>query len=600
MTDAGTASPHGGGSVAERSPTEVLASRPAIRVNQVGYLSGEPVRATAITHEHGPLDVVVRDSAGAVVAHGASRPWPVRPEPSSGLAVHILELDPPELHGDSLVIEAGALRSHPFRIGHDLYRGLARDALRVFRLLRSGTPVPEAVLAGYARPAGHAGLPPNRGDTAVPTWGGPDAARLYPGWRCEGTFDVSGGWYDAGDYGKYVTSGAIAAWQLLSTLDLLGATDTYLADTVRDECRWQLDWLLRMQVPDGFPLAGMAFHRVHGTCWSPLPGWAHEDPTPRVLHRPSTPATLHLAATAAHGARHFAAVDPGYAARLLSAARTAYTAASEHPQLPAPDDHARFGGGPYPDDDPSDDAYWAAAELWLTTGEQQYLSHLQRSEHHHADVFHDDGFDFDRVAVPARLDLALHGPQLPDTERIRADARAWADQLLHLQQQQPWGQPYAPAAGWEWGSNGRLLNNLVVLAAVHLLTGEAVYRDGVIRGLDHVLGRNALGQSYVTGYGTDFSHHQRTRQFGHDLDPTFPPPPPGALAGGPNSRPHADFPYDPRLLGLPPQLCYLDEPTSEVTNDICIRWNAPLVYAASCAQLRHEDLPAGDPPRQPG
>jgi endoglucanase len=53
------------------------------------------------------------------------------------------------------------------------------------------------------------------------------------------------------------------------------------------------------------------------------------------------------------------------------------------------------------------------------------------------------------------------------------------------------------------------------------------------------------------------------------------------LAGGANSKPHPDFPYDPRLIGLPPQCCYLDEPTSEVTNDICIRWNAPLVYIAT-------------------
>lgn len=36
-----------------------------------------------------------------------------------------------------------------------------------------------------------------------------------------------------------------------------------------------------------------------------------------------------------------------------------------------------------------------------------------------------------------------------------------------------------------------------------------------------------------------------------------------------------------RLVGLPPQCCYLDEPTSEVTNDVCVRWNAPLVRVAS-------------------
>lgn len=75
--------------------------------------------------------------------------------------------------------------------------------------------------AGYARPAGHVGRPPNRGDTAIAAWTGPDSDRLYPGWQGPGTFDVSGGWYDTGDYGKCVTSGSIAVWQLLCNLDLL-------------------------------------------------------------------------------------------------------------------------------------------------------------------------------------------------------------------------------------------------------------------------------------------------------------------------------------------------------------------------------------------
>jgi endoglucanase len=98
--------------------------------------------------------------------------------------------------------------------------------------------------------------------------------------------------------------------------------------------------------------------------------------------------------------------------------------------------------------------------------------------------------------------------------------------------------------------------------------------------MDYLFGRNALGQSHVTGHGTDTSRHLRTRQFAHDLEPAFPPPPSGALAGGANSREHPGFPTDPRLAWLPPQCCYLDEPTSETTNDVCIRWNAPLAYVA--------------------
>lgn len=179
------------------------------------------------------------------------------------------------------------------------------------------------------------------------------------------------------------------------------------------------------------------------------------------------------------------------------------------------------------------------------------------------------------------MDLALHGSNLSDRDAIRRSVIDAADGLLTLQSAQAWGQPYAPAEGWDWGSNGRILNNLVVLVVASLLTGDRMYGNGVATGVDYLLGRNALGQSFITGYGTDDTRHQRTRQFGHDLDPDFPPPPPGALAGGANSRPHPDFPYDDRLTGLAAQLCYLDEPTSEVTNDICIRWQAPLVYVST-------------------
>ena len=560
----------------------VLSARPRLRINQVGYLAGRPMRATLVSDELTPVPFTVRDQQDTAVFSGWSVPWPDRPEPSSGLSVHLLDFTVAGLGSGDLRLEAGGHRSHRFSIGTDGYRRLARDALGVFRLLRSGAPLTDDVPVGYARPAGHAGHPPNRGDTAVAAWAGPDAERLYPGWRCPGTFDVSGGWYDAGDYGKYVTSGAIAVWQLLSTFDLLrtrqhGAPE--FAASIRNECRWQLDWLLRMQVPAGTPLAGMAFHRVHGTEWSPIPGWAHEDPTERVLHRPSTPATLQLAAAAAHGSRYFTATDPTYSARLLAAARTAYSSAGRHPLLAAPDDHASHGGGPYDDDDPADDHYWAAAELWLTTGERAYLDDVLASPLHTADVFAPAGSE--HVAAPARLDLALHGSTLPGHPDVRDSVLHAADGLLALQAAQAWGQPYAPTAGWDWGSNGRILNNLAVLAVAHQLTDERDYADGVATGTDYLLGRNALGQCYVTGYGTDDTRHQRTRQFGHDLDPAMPQTPPGALAGGPNSRPSPDFPYDDRLVGLPPQQCYLDEPTSEVTNDICIRWNAPLVYVST-------------------
>jgi endoglucanase len=544
-------------------------TRPAVRVNQLGYLPAGPKRAVWVSDAREPSRFVVRDRGGAVVIDGWTQPWPVRPEPTSGMAVHVIDVSDLRERGAGFVVEVDGARGHPFAVDDALYRPLVRDALGFFYLQRCGTAIDEARAPGYGRPAGHLG------DAGLAAWTGPDAERLYPGWSCPGRFDVSGGWYDAGDHGKYVTSGAMPVWQLLATVELLRRRGGGLEARALliEECRWQLDWLLRMQVPAGVAHAGLAFHRVHGTDWAPLPCWPHEDPTTRVLHRPSTAAALHLAAAAAHGARVLVSDRP-YAARLLEAAKTAYRAAQVEPALLAPDDHGAFGGGPYAHDDLADDWAWAAVELWLATHDPSYGEAARGAVR--PDAFDVDGFDWNRMAIPAAIDLALHGHE----EAVERVVEA-ADRLAALQDRQPWGQPYAPPSGWDWGSNGRILNNLVVLAVAHELTGRRDLHAAAARGMDYLLGCNALGQSYVTGYGTDCSHRQRARHFAHALDPSFPPPPRGALAGGPTSKDHPGFPSDQRIAGLPPQRCYLDDPTSETTNDVCIRWNAPLVFMAA-------------------
>jgi len=578
-------------------------ARPLVRVNQVGYLPDGPKRATVVTAAPRPLPFRVRADGGGVVFAGRTAPWS-RAEPSSGLALHVADFsDLPAAEGAvRLEVDAGdglPLMSHPFRVAADLYRPLVGDALRFLHAQRSGWAVLDDVLPGYARPAGHVGVPPNRGDRAVRGWQGPDADRLYPGWRLERAVDVSGGWYDAGDHGKYVVSGALPAAMLLDVVEHGGPGAGPVGGpgpSVLAEALWQVDWIVRMQVPAGEQHAGLAFHRVHDDAWTPLPLMPHDDPAPRVLHRPSTAAALHLAAVAAQasalvtagGATAGGATAGGaeHGRRLLAAATTAWAAAEREPPLLAPADDGAFGGGPYDDADLVDDRYWAAAELYLATGGATYLAALQDSPCHRGDADAPDGFGWNVLAPWVRLRLARADRPFPGRDQVRAGVLRSADRLLALQAAQPWDQPYAPDDGWDWGSTGQLLSNLVVLAVAHELSGDRRYRDGVLAGLDLLFGRNAVGLSFVTGYGTDHAHRQRVRHFGHALDPRFPPPPPGSLAGGPASKVYPGFPGDPRFAGLPPQFCYADEPTSETTNDVCIRWNAPLLRVAASVTAR--------------
>ncbi|GGN44214.1 endoglucanase [Actinoplanes campanulatus] len=540
----------------------------SVAVNQVGHLPSGPKRATLVTDATGPLPWELADSAGRVVATGTTDPRGI--DISSQQNVHTIDFGAHRQTGAGFTLTADGATSRPFTIAPGLYDTLRADALRFFYCQRSGIEIRDDLRPGYGRPAGHLG------DRDVPC--APDAGDYR--------LDVRGGWYDAGDQGKYVVNGGITVWQLLHAFEHRGGLDALTLDLpesgnglpdLLNEVRWELDFLLRMQAP-----SGLVHHKMHDREWTGLPTLPHLNAQPRELRPISTAATLNLAAVAAQGARIFRKYDADYAERLLAAARAAHTAAETNPIRYAPVEDT-VGGGPYNDDDVRDEFYWAAAELFLTTGEHRYAEAVLTSPLHTEDVFGPYAFDWAATAAAARLSLALTPSELPGLAEVRASVLAGADRYLTLQQAHPYAIAYAPPGNrWEWGSNSMVLNNLMVLAVAHDLTGETRYRDGVLEGLDYILGRNALNLSYVTGYGTDFAQNQHSRWYAHQLDPSLPHPPKGTLAGGPNSG-LQDEVAQARLTGRVGQFCYIDDIHSWSTNELTINWNAPLAWIAAFA-----------------
>ena len=127
-----------------------------------------------------------------------------------------------------------------------------------------------------------------------------------------------------------------------------------------------------------------------------------------------------------------------------------------------------------------------------------------------------------------------------------------------------------------------MLNNALVLAAAFDLSGDPKYRSGALEAMDYILGRNALNQSYVTGYGTRFSQRQHSRWFANAANPDYPRPPNGALAGGANSS--IQDPVAQRLFGAAgcaAQTCYVDDIEAWSLNEIAINWNAALGQMAA-------------------
>src|SRR5690606_38471888 len=129
------------------------------------------------------------------------------------------------------------------------------------------------------------------------------------------------------------------------------------------------------------PKAGMVHHKIHDTAWSALGIAPHdaEQEMKRNLRPVTTAATPNLAATAAQAARIFQKYDPAFAARCKKAAETAYAAAKQNPKVYADPRDSQNGGGPYDDNDVTDEFYWAAAELYITTKNADYKRDLEGS-----------------------------------------------------------------------------------------------------------------------------------------------------------------------------------------------------------------------------
>ncbi|CAA9253433.1 MAG: GH9, partial [uncultured Chloroflexia bacterium] len=419
-----------------------------MRVNQLGYVPNRKKRAVSVDPSTTPLRWELRDSAGAVVAEGETSVF--GDDDASGDHLHGVDFSAFTTPGAGYTLRVGTQVSHPFAVDEAIYRQLRYDALAYFYHNRSGTPI-EAAYVGeaHARPAGHVGVAPNRGDTEVP---------CAPGTDCSYTLDVAGGWYDAGDHGKYVVNGGISVWTLMYLYERtqhLGGSIDRLADgtsnipehgngipDILDEARWEMEFLLKMQVPDGEPLAGMVHHKIHDDSWTGLPMRPDQDPKQRVLRPPSTAATLNLAAAAAQSARVWEAFDAAFAARCLRAAERTWQAALANPAVYAPASDSE-GGGAYNDENVSDEFYWAAAELYATTGDAEYEAFLRQSPHFLAV----STMTWGSTQALGTLTLATAPNNLPknDQDRARKNIAEAATAFVATLNRQGYRVPFAPA-----------------------------------------------------------------------------------------------------------------------------------------------------------
>lgn len=194
---------------------------------------------------------------------------------------------------------------------------------------------------------------------------------------------------------------------------------------------------------------------MHDNQWTPLPTLPNLDAKRRELHRPSTAATLNMVATAAMSARLWASYDATFSQQCLAAARVAYAAAKAHPAIYASGGDWDLGGGAYSDNDVTDEFYWAAAEMYITTGEAEFEQDVMNSTYYMANtsvIFPQGGFSWGSVASLGQLDLATIPNNITGRQAIINSVVAGAEEYMKVQQGQSTG---IMMTTYPWGSNSK-------------------------------------------------------------------------------------------------------------------------------------------------
>lgn len=537
----------------------------AIKLNQVGYFAN--ASKIVIVPSTNIVKFNVINANGSVVLSGISSAPAVWEY--SGEAVVQIDLSALNAVGQySLEVEDSQQRAS-FSIKASPYDAMHKAAFKAYYINRASIKLLPEFAGDYARPMGHV-------DTQVLVHSSAATAS-----RPEGTVISSPkGWYDAGDYNKYIVNSGISTYTLLLAYEHFTAyydnkslnipeSNNGIPD-ILDEIDWNLEWMSTMQDPND----GGVYHKLTTKNFTPII-MPHEGTEPRFVVQKSTAAALNFAAVMANASRLYQATRPTLANKYLLQAIDAYSWALENPTqyYRQPSD---IQTGEYGDNNVTDEFAWASAELYLTTQEPPFLE------------------NFDQYAQAAQVPSWAQVSALP---YISMAFNNQADTLFTEQQRQRYStrlvdlannimQTYNTSAykvamsegDFVWGSNAVAMNRALVLWQAHKITQDEQYKVAAEELVNYVMGKNPTGFSFVTGFGevSPIEPHHRQSVADEVLTPV-----PGFLVGGPHSGQQDSCNY---VSDLPAQ-SFLDDWCSYSTNEVTINWNAPLIY--SLAQLEY-------------
>jgi endoglucanase len=529
-----------------------------IRVNQIGYYPGASKKAV-IVNGNGTLDFhLVNAKTKKTVFHGKLSEeitWEL-----AGENVQVADFSSITDEGEYLIYIEELGHSYPFKIESNVLNDVFLGSVKAMYYQRMGMPLEEKYAGKWHRQMAH-----------------PDDSIAFhsSSGKEAGFLNSPGGWYDAGDYNKYVVNGSFPLGQfyllqehypnIISDGDLqIPESGNGISDFL-DEMKYEMDWLLTMQDDDG----GL-FHKLTALNFEPMV-MPHEAKSQRFVVGKGTAATLDFAACAAQASRIFKNTDAAYAKKCLIASERAYAWALEHPNVEFLNPEG-VSTGQYGDKDFEDEWFWANAELYISTQNEKYLNGLTENAFNFEFVPGDNWTKFMRFM--GMFTLIDNSKALPEEiyGQIKTGILQTADELEKRTQELDYFQPLDD---FQWGSNSDVLNVALLISQAYRLDPKPGYLVAVQNAADYVLGNNATGYSFVTGFGHKtpmFIHHRQSEADGIDE------PVPGLIAGGPNfgKQDTVDGVVYPENAA--PMQSWVDQEPSYASNEICLNWNAPLTY----------------------
>lgn len=528
-----------------------------LQINQVGYPVNGPKTAVIIGVNKRRFHLL--STEGDTVFSGVTGPEQIWEATDQWAAT--ADFSSVTTPGTFVLTIEGKEIEEEIQITEDPYGVAARAMIKSLYFQRASTALVSPYAENWAREAGHADDQVKVHASAVTADRAEHSVHAFPG-----------GWYDAGDYGKYCGPTSFVTWSLMHLVELSPAwlevsinipeSQNTLPDAL-DEALQGLRFLLSVQATDGSVPHKLTALR-HAALLMPS-----GDLDERYLIGQSTATTLTFVAATAQAARILKGYEtelPGLADSCLLAAEKAWAWAEANPEVNFrnPED---VHTGEYKDDFVEDERAWARLELWLTTGKNEYrkvdelFSVVQNRNPFHGDA-----------SWKAMLSMALH------TERLTAvEKKKWKEQLKWRSQRM---KEYARTNAYHvplgvntydfnWGSNAIQSR----LGLWHLLsaeyTGVNIWKTEAAQAAEYILGKNPLDLCFVTGIGQRYPldiHHRPSKADGVGE------PVPGLLAGGPQivvkQADCENYPSEKAALR------YLDKWCSYTTNEIAINWNA--------------------------